>query len=218
MRHQVHDTVWTIGFQYEDKDSLLYFMKYYPWMQAKAPEIFFKQLTVTEHQKVPSEWDDKNAEPTYDGFILKDSEGKEWHNQYPFASYGQLSDAADGAYTCPEVFRRVMDARDSGTPDSENKAIELADTYSLKRYIRELKNGIYKRQSAAESEPRTLLEDAHTELLELHLLTIEEKFKDVTGLELHYSPWVPGEKEILGWVVVEIKPIKAKENANATSN
>lgn len=47
-----------------------------------------KEFTCVEHHKVPGEWDD---EKQHDGFIFKDAEGNAWHNQYPRASYGQIS-------------------------------------------------------------------------------------------------------------------------------
>lgn len=54
-------------------------------------EIKFVESTVKEHHKVPDEWAD---EPKYDGFIF-DVQGHRGTNQYPRASYGQISDAQD---------------------------------------------------------------------------------------------------------------------------
>lgn len=68
----------------------------------KVTDFLFKVLTVSEHHRVPSEYGDKN-ELTCDGYILRstDSNGTErtWHNQFPYASYGQLSDAGDAIFT-----------------------------------------------------------------------------------------------------------------------
>ncbi len=55
-----------------------------------------KVLKCVEHHKVRGEFDEKNAEPKFDGFVFLDQEGLRWHNQYPSASYGQLSDGGDG--------------------------------------------------------------------------------------------------------------------------
>lgn len=55
----------------------------------------FVRLTVASHHKVCNEWDEKDAEPKYDGFLLKDENGTCFANQYPRASYGQTSDEGD---------------------------------------------------------------------------------------------------------------------------
>lgn len=71
---------------------------YYPFPSQHSSDklinIVVKMLTCKEHHKVPSEWE-PNGEKKYDGFIFEDTEGNTWRNQYPHASYGQVSDAAD---------------------------------------------------------------------------------------------------------------------------
>ena len=57
-------------------------------------DIKMEVLEVTEHHKVPVAWREEEG-PTADGYLLKDSEGKRWHNQYPVANYGQLDDSND---------------------------------------------------------------------------------------------------------------------------
>lgn len=52
-------------------------------------KIQFNELTITEHHKVAGEWSDKKE---YDGFKAVDKNGLTYSNQYPIASYGQLSD------------------------------------------------------------------------------------------------------------------------------
>lgn len=47
------------------------------------------------HHKVNSDYDAKDTPPEYDGFIFRSPCGREYHNQYPYASYGQVSDRAD---------------------------------------------------------------------------------------------------------------------------
>ena len=53
-------------------------------------------LTVTEHHKVYSEYDDHTVtQPAYDGYKLIDDNGKVWTIQYPNAVYGQMDDSRD---------------------------------------------------------------------------------------------------------------------------
>lgn len=61
---------------------------------AEFLDIDIRMLQVTEHHKVPNHWGDKE-DLCSDGFLLKDVEGKEWRNQYPTASYGQMDDSND---------------------------------------------------------------------------------------------------------------------------
>lgn len=61
-------------------------------------DVRLNKLTVCEHHKVRSEYDIAEAEAIYDGYILKDDAGVVFHNQYPVASYGQMSDTANRRY------------------------------------------------------------------------------------------------------------------------
>lgn len=57
--------------------------------------ISVKMLTVDEHHKVPNHWETDPEKKDCDGYICRDPEGVIWLNQYPRASYGQLSDNCD---------------------------------------------------------------------------------------------------------------------------
>lgn len=54
----------------------------------------FVKLTVVEHHKVALD-QNPNGEKENDGFVLRDSEGKVYHNQYPVATYGVFTSKAD---------------------------------------------------------------------------------------------------------------------------
>lgn len=68
----------------------------------KVTDFVFKVLTVSEHRRVPVVHD-KKRKLTCDGYILRAQDDKRadgvWHNQYPFASYEQLSDIGDSIFT-----------------------------------------------------------------------------------------------------------------------
>lgn len=72
---------------------------YLPWTD-KLLAIELLELTCEKHERVAGEWDD---EVQYDGFIFRDADGKEWHNQYPRAAYGQLDDSQDWIVRSAEV-------------------------------------------------------------------------------------------------------------------
>lgn len=68
----------------------------------KVSDFLFKVFTVAEYHRVPNLHDDK-GELTCDGYILRATDEKEnsrkWLNQYPSASYSQLSDIGDAIFT-----------------------------------------------------------------------------------------------------------------------
>ncbi len=98
--------------------------------------VVFRVLEVIEHHRVSGDWDD---EVKYDGYILRDVvDGLLWTNQYPHASYGQVSDAADRIFMihengmsekeienfvvkCPYQTRLFSDLVDSYTPTKEDR-------------------------------------------------------------------------------------------------
>lgn len=68
--------------------SAIFFL---PWDERIiSSEIVY--LTVTEHHKVGNGYDDAKD---CDGYVLEAATGEKWFNQYPTASYGQLSTDAD---------------------------------------------------------------------------------------------------------------------------
>lgn len=101
MRYQIGEKLFVLGFYHDG-------VKATPsiWNSLGAvmmrPELnwSFKliELTVTEHHKVP--WDqDPEGKKECDGYVLKDKDGVVYYNQYPTASYGQLSDFANRVFT-----------------------------------------------------------------------------------------------------------------------
>lgn len=70
----------------------------YKYAMRGITKVSILEMTVIEHHKVRCSYDDEVAEPKYDGFVLKDQEGRIWHNQYPRAEYGQLSDEGNNIY------------------------------------------------------------------------------------------------------------------------
>lgn len=97
-RFEVGQEIYAIHFT-KEHDSLneLFSMPFLYDMKPVTETTFIK-LTVTEHHKVRSSYDDKDKEPTYDGFVLTDENGNVWYNQYPHAEYGQTSTEGDSVF------------------------------------------------------------------------------------------------------------------------
>jgi hypothetical protein len=96
VRYEIGQKVWTLGLTLVDKENKVatssYFLRPLPEL-FDITNIFFNELTVVEHHRVPGEW--TRGEKEYDGFILKDCKNIVWHNQYPKAKYisGEDSDS-----------------------------------------------------------------------------------------------------------------------------
>ena len=63
---------------------------FHPWCDT-LNQVIVEEFECIEHRRVPGVWDD---EVKYDGFIFKAGD-KVFYNQYPRASYSQISDEAD---------------------------------------------------------------------------------------------------------------------------
>lgn len=97
-RLEVGQVVHTVHFDTTNENFKELFAMPYMYRMDNVTGINILELTVTEHHKVRGDYDDETVEPKYDGFVLKDKQGRIWHNQYPLASYGQLSDESDHEY------------------------------------------------------------------------------------------------------------------------
>lgn len=151
MRYNLDQKVWTIGLVLVNKENNkpvfpFGFLRPYP-DQFSITNMFFNEVTVVEHHKVSGEWSD---EKQYDGFILKDDQDRVWYNQYPTASYGQVSDDADGLFTSPLIEKMFEDAKSSGNDLDWNQACAkfnemykaTINQYSLTRFMDDLTGGV----------------------------------------------------------------------------
>lgn len=108
---------------------------YLPWSD-KLKRLHIRTLVVTEHHKVPDAFAKPGVENANDGYLLTDEQGHVWANQYPVASYGQVSDEAD------RLFRRLhpegtdYESLDDGALRIYALATEVLDT--MRRGVRDL--------------------------------------------------------------------------------
>lgn len=101
MRYNIGQTLFAAHFvfaSHNDCGNLLY-TKPLLFSNEQPLQINFAKLEVTEHHKVRNSYDDESKVPEYDGYVLKDSNGVEFHNQYPTASYGQTTDTGNRRFT-----------------------------------------------------------------------------------------------------------------------
>lgn len=101
MRYKVSQELFVIHFDYtslRNQESQLMAADFHLPLTFNIKEmpsaINLERLIVTEHHKVP--WDqDPEGKKECDGYLLTDSTGVVFANQYPKACYGQVSDTAD---------------------------------------------------------------------------------------------------------------------------
>lgn len=94
MRYEINQKLFAVNFSYPGNFNHGLYSQPLLNNDIIPSEINFIELQVTEHHKVPNSWGDINDKDC-DGYLLKDADGNPFVNQYPTASYGQLSDTGD---------------------------------------------------------------------------------------------------------------------------
>ncbi len=102
MRYETGEKVYGVHFLTEkfvdDEFSKQWYSQPYTYSDDPVVKITIVELLVKEHHKVAWEYDEAK-ELKHDGYLLQDKEGFQWANQYPRASYGQLSTISDSRFT-----------------------------------------------------------------------------------------------------------------------
>jgi hypothetical protein len=158
-----------IAIHYRIKDHRSFFNPIFcPWDDTLT-KLDLAVLTVTEHHKVA--WDqDPTGKREYDGFLLQDQTGQQWSNQYPHASYGQVSDAADRMFD-----RRYPDDIDFNTLSDE----QMSTFEDARTVIDRVKRGI---------DHLVVIDPAKSELLRVHLDWLIKKLNKETGVTVVFEP------------------------------
>ena len=117
-----------ITFSYASKDMSSYRAPML-WDNEYPSGIHILKMRVTEHHKVPNEYDEKPV-PTKDcdGYLLVDTRDRVFTNQYPRASYGQLNDTGNRVFT--EDVKIDFDERFKTDKTDPTKYILITDVYA----------------------------------------------------------------------------------------
>ncbi len=100
MRYQPKQELFVVQFAYDPEGERNRWYRLPMLHDNEQPtRINFNKLIVTEHHRVPGEWDNADVEPQYDGYLLKDEQGEPFSNQFPRASYGQTSDEGNRRFS-----------------------------------------------------------------------------------------------------------------------
>ena len=155
-----------------------------------------KLLTVKEHHKVPSTYGPEN-EKIYDGFIfteqINEHEEQLWNNQYPTATYGQLSDENDRS-----AFRHTTHSKE----EIDRMSYEELDMW-LERWFTAL-DFIANIKRAIDGGERYALKltPEDKKLFEDYLSKVQETIEKVSGKKIEFNIATYKSKE---GIVTELK-------------
>ena len=159
---------------------------YLPWCDT-LNEIKVQLLECTAHHKVRSSHEEETATPTCDGFVFRNLQTQEnWHNQYPTASYGQISCEADSrAHRSYEYFKE----------DVEDKELDSFDNFEdAASYMKNMFRGIQ------ELKVQNRVEEVKA--MENFLNQIQEKLLE-QGIQTHITDHSEGTVyHRLGWKAI----------------
>ena len=187
MRYQLNQEIWTIGFRLINKytgkvETCPTFVKPFPYLY-KIDEIYFRKLTITEHEKVSDEF---TTEKQYDGYKAKDTDGNVWHNQYPEASYSQTSNEQDFLFSLSGLKEYFKEANQEKLDfdevlDTIFSKHPVIHTASLLYFMNDLDGGLLDENNQLRIECE--YPDVY-EQLKVISNQIVQQFKEETGLEL----------------------------------
>lgn len=142
-------------------------------------EMKFIRAKCVEHHKVS--WDqDPNGEEKYDGFIFELEDGMRGTNQYPHASYGQMSDAGDGQLS---IISSMYDKHDKDLDKIIGENIYLEYTL-LTRHLSSLESAIYKTKHDGNH-----YDPARAAKLDARKADIETELANQLGMGVRYLPF-----------------------------
>jgi hypothetical protein len=120
MRFRPNQTLFAVQFtnpgDLEGKTTLHHFHQPLMYNDELPIKSNFVKLLVAEHHLVYDEYEDRTKKPAeHNGYLLRGEDGWMFANQYPTASYGQMSDEAN------RRFNRQLDLPDTNGREALNK-------------------------------------------------------------------------------------------------
>lgn len=197
-RYNVGEKILGIAFMFEGEEFKGFYRTPYIYNAVPVVKTHIIELTVKEHHKVRDEYDSHDTEPKYDGFVLTDREGNVWHNQYPYAAYGQLSDTGN------RRFRREITSE--GEYDELHKQNTVFECHLLTDFVYSLDEGIeHYKKALGECDTRWIKEDLNVKLPMMEKLfnDIVEQLSNEFRKELKKVSILPDLPEITQYVLVD---------------
>lgn len=186
MRFEIGQKIWTVGFTLINKNTNT--IETSPYFTNPDPKFYhidkihFVEISISEHKNVPDEF---SEELKYDGFIATDGDNV-WHNQFPRASYGQLSNKCDHLFDLAGLDSYYEEVNQSNLTHQEVmtkilKKHPVITTCSLVYFMNELTGGLLDENGLTKRELHH--PDVHSRLCAIADLVVSE-FKKQTGHSL----------------------------------
>lgn len=203
MRFNIGQKIFTIGLVLNSKSTGKlsihgHFVNPVPHLYTIS-KIQFNELTVTEHHKVSGEWSD---EKEYDGFKAVDKNGLIYSNQYPIASYGQLTDNKNHEFELDLVEETYEENSHLGLDKFfENLFSQNLSPYNyeLIRFMNELDGGFVDENNMTDYQRD--YPEVYSELEKISQ-QIQQQFKQDTGLNLVSRIDRKFGENYKGWMIV----------------
>ncbi len=185
MRYQVGEKLIVVSFQYQGRDLANRFMM--PYLHENMIEkIWIKELEVKEHHKVSWEYDIEDKKEC-DGYILAGTDETVWYNQYPKASYGQVTAESDlrfqlntkehdiNSLTVPFEFRLIQEVYGDVIGVIQSYSHTADKTYSQDRIQKLIQLKIdLENQLANEFKKKFVCKPVHEDHPDIDVWTLED--------------------------------------------
>lgn len=188
-RYSLNEVIYGVVFTYKERSSPCTFPPFL-YDNTIPDKIHFKKLTVEEHHKVPSEYDEDKRK-TCDGYVLKDEKGQIFYNQYPEAHYGQTSDECDRLF---EIYAETDEEINKIAADILNNPYIYKDAKSI---FSSMMRGINDLSAIDTPEAQEKVK-----LLRNFIARFTEEFNNYTGKYIHshkhprFNYWIVEFKDI----------------------
>lgn len=192
MRYQVGQKLITVFFEIEERELSGWFIMPYLYDHRKVKKIWLKEMEVKEHHKVA--WsEDPKGEKKYDGYILQDSDEKEFVNQFPSAAMEQTS--TEGDY----LFERYFPGGKDEVELYFNDPKEPADFKLLTEVYRRIKRGL----TVLAANPNDAELTYKLILLTKSINDIDRQLAETFKKKMESKPIYEGSKN-LKWILVDL--------------
>lgn len=213
MRYRVEQNLFAVHFGYNLHIPRTYGFYTHPlmWDNIEPDDINIIKLTVTEHHKVPDNYDTE-GKLDYDGYLLKSEDGQTFTNQYPRASYGQLSDDGNRRFTIHIKDTDSLDKVRNGNPKA------IFELHLLSEVLEKIKRGIKELGEIPKTAERyNSCQEKRAALIKFYDRIVKEFGEKHPDYQLNFA-WKPPFKESeLLWPKVSFNKRVSPEKARLMS-
>lgn len=222
MRFELNQKLFGIHFGYTEEQRCVYGFFALPLLfdTIIPTDINFIQLTVTEHHKVHNEHANQQEAPDCDGYLLKDVNNRVFSNQYPTASYGQVSDEGNRRFRthCFHADYQGEDALEKPLKELEENPKLIFEYHLLSDVLEKIQKGINDLGDVPDTNPNYEASLEKRDLLAAFYERIVKEFHEKYPEYRLFMEWKPAfKKSTLIWPNVSFHKRISVEKAKTMS-